>query len=408
MKYTDLRALIQEEAENVVIEAYGDVNWDRIVQGYLQRTNLDPGDVEVTADQLRSMAQAGLSQERVISVFKDAVKVALTKRNKPAGPQPESWASDEAEADLKRAMSARDAPGVKAAKEKLKHALAGGTTDSPDQPGALAKRFTPWHRVDDAEQYIEDPETGKMIATGKPQPDDPRRAATGTSVDKAEKLNDEGKFAYRDGNFAEAEKIFRRAWRAHRDPRYAFNLASAWARQGKTEQAVNVYKFYLRKSPNDPQNPKIRELVARLESGGCEKLSCVPHAKLRAKLAAAGGAGVAPPTGAPPAGEAETPDAPKIKTRGKYSGPDLGSGGKKDFRKAFASARRAGHKYFWFDRGKGSKAYGTQMAESRNESPVLTEACGPEHACDACGTATVEPKRRYNIKLRENKKHEDK
>jgi len=400
MEHKDLKTLIQEEAENVVREAYGDVNWDTHIRGYAQRTGLDPSDIGLTADHLEKIT-AKFDKSKANSILQSAVKDALAARNREQadGPTPDSWVKGETEADFKRAMSrdrtgpAKVSPKIKDLRAKLKHARAGGTTDSPKQPGAVAKRHTPWHRQGGAQQYIEDPETGQMIATGKPQPDDPRRAAAGTSVDKAEKLNDKGKLVYKDGNFAEAEKIFRRAWHAHRDPRYAYNLASAWARQGKIEQAVNAYKLYLRKSPNDPQAPKIQRMVARLESGEYD-----PTAKARNAMAAAGGAGVAPP-----AGEAETGGAPKIKTRGKYSGPDLGSGDRKDFRKAFASARRAGHKHFWFDRGKGSKAYGTQMAESRDGGPVIMEACGPEHACATCGDVTVEPKRRYSIKLREGK-----
>jgi len=41
----------------------------------------------------------------------------------------------------------------------------------------------------------------------------------------------------------------------------------------------------------------------------------------------------------------------------KWPGPDLGSGDKKAFRKAFAAAKTDGHKFFWFDRGKGRKPY---------------------------------------------------
>jgi hypothetical protein len=41
----------------------------------------------------------------------------------------------------------------------------------------------------------------------------------------------------------------------------------------------------------------------------------------------------------------------------KYPGPDLGSGDKKAFRKAFAAAKKGAHKFFWFDKGKGRKPY---------------------------------------------------
>ena len=50
-------------------------------------------------------------------------------------------------------------------------------------------------------------------------------------------------------------------------------------------------------------------------------------------------------------------DVPKMVKHRKYPGPDLGSGDKKAFRKAFAAAKKGAHKFFWFDKGKGRKPY---------------------------------------------------
>jgi hypothetical protein len=71
--------------------------------------------------------------------------------------------------------------------------------------------------------------------------------------------------AYDFGEFAKALEAFKEAYNAYEDPGFLFNIAQCHRQLGQTEEALRVYRSYLRNAHNPPNADEVRGLIARLE-----------------------------------------------------------------------------------------------------------------------------------------------
>ena len=103
-----------------------------------------------------------------------------------------------------------------------------------------------------------------LSATGHAQ----APAATGkTEHDKA-RARDAFRQAthfYDFGEYDKALESFKEAYTAYEDPSFLFNIAQCHRQLGQTEEALRVYRSYLRNAQNPPNADEVRQLIARLE-----------------------------------------------------------------------------------------------------------------------------------------------
>lgn len=71
--------------------------------------------------------------------------------------------------------------------------------------------------------------------------------------------------AYDFGEYAKALDAFKEAYNAYEDPGFLFNIAQCHRQLGQTEEALRVYRSYLRNARNPPNAEEVRGLIARLE-----------------------------------------------------------------------------------------------------------------------------------------------
>jgi tetratricopeptide (TPR) repeat protein len=88
-----------------------------------------------------------------------------------------------------------------------------------------------------------------------------------TDVDKAHARDAfrRATHAYDFGEYAKALEAFKEAYTAYEDPGFLFNIAQCHRQLGQTEEALRVYRSYLRNATNPPNAEEVRGLIARLE-----------------------------------------------------------------------------------------------------------------------------------------------
>jgi len=67
------------------------------------------------------------------------------------------------------------------------------------------------------------------------------------------------------GEYDKALESFKEAYTAYEDPSFLFNIAQCHRQLGQTEEALRVYRSYLRNAQNPPNAEEVRQLIARLE-----------------------------------------------------------------------------------------------------------------------------------------------
>ncbi len=73
------------------------------------------------------------------------------------------------------------------------------------------------------------------------------------------------KHAYDFGEYAKALDAFKEAYTAYEDPGFLFNIAQCHRQLGQTEEALRVYRSYLRNASNPANADEVRKLIAGLE-----------------------------------------------------------------------------------------------------------------------------------------------
>jgi tetratricopeptide (TPR) repeat protein len=67
------------------------------------------------------------------------------------------------------------------------------------------------------------------------------------------------------GEYREALADFKTAYQHHEDPSFLFNIAQCHRQLGEREEAVRVYRSYLRNAPDAANASEVRQMIARLE-----------------------------------------------------------------------------------------------------------------------------------------------
>jgi tetratricopeptide (TPR) repeat protein len=74
-----------------------------------------------------------------------------------------------------------------------------------------------------------------------------------------------GMKAYDLGRFDEAVRAFEDAYDADPSAAYLFNIAQAYRRSGNDTKALELYKTYLRKSPDAADRESVESIIAEIE-----------------------------------------------------------------------------------------------------------------------------------------------
>ena len=105
------------------------------------------------------------------------------------------------------------------------------------------------------------------LGDGRAQAQTPSGNAGKTDVDKARAREAfrRATHAYDFGEYAKALDAFKEAYTAYEDPGFLFNIAQCHRQLGQTEEALRVYRSYLRNATNPPNAEEVRGLIARME-----------------------------------------------------------------------------------------------------------------------------------------------
>jgi tetratricopeptide (TPR) repeat protein len=93
------------------------------------------------------------------------------------------------------------------------------------------------------------------------------RPALADDAARARKLYREGAKRYDLGEYEEALRQFRDAYRASPDPTYLFNIGQCQRKLGRADEAIGSFKSYLRHLPaNHPRRDDVEKIVADLQA----------------------------------------------------------------------------------------------------------------------------------------------
>jgi hypothetical protein len=107
-----------------------------------------------------------------------------------------------------------------------------------------------------------------LTSQAQAQDQAPAASAGSTEQDKA-RARDAFRRAthhYDFGEYQQALDAFKEAYNAYEDPGLLFNIAQCHRQLGQTEEALRVYRSYLRNAKNPPNVEEVKRLIARLES----------------------------------------------------------------------------------------------------------------------------------------------
>lgn len=131
-------------------------------------------------------------------------------------------------------------------------------------------------------------------------------AAQGGTKESARAEYQEGTAAYNLGRFDEAAQHYEAAYKLVPDPNMLFNIAQSYRMAGRLEQALPVFRGFLRESPPNAPNRPLAEKLAedirrKLEEKKATPPPSVPRTDLQAPVPAP------TPPYAPPPGTAQPP-----------------------------------------------------------------------------------------------------
>jgi tetratricopeptide (TPR) repeat protein len=128
---------------------------------------------------------------------------------------------------------------------------------------------------------------------------------------------EEGTAAYNLGHFDEAAQRYEAAYKLVREPNFLFNIAQSYRMAGKLEQALPVFRGFLRESPTDAPNRRLAQklvddLKRKIEENKTAPATIPPAAKEPAVEPPPPPAVSAPPTSPtplpPPVAPAPSPE----------------------------------------------------------------------------------------------------
>jgi hypothetical protein len=137
----------------------------------------------------------------------------------------------------------------------------------------------------------------------------PALGANPAPARSAEALSKKGKELFNEGRYAEAIAEYEAAYRQVPAPKYLYNVARAYHRQGNKEKALDYYRRYLTDDPNGPGAGEAREYIADIER------------ELAAEKAARAAAPPVDPTPAPTPAAPTTAPEPALATAGPAPAP---------------------------------------------------------------------------------------
>ena len=131
-------------------------------------------------------------------------------------------------------------------------------------------------------------------------------AATARAEDKnaAKDHWERGTKFYDIGKYDDAIKEFEAAYEAKSDPAFLYNLAQSHRLAGHTNEALRLYRTYLRYVPKAANRGDIEDRIKELEKASTEKPATEPSPPVTAPPATTGGMGTQPATPPPTTGTA--------------------------------------------------------------------------------------------------------
>jgi tetratricopeptide (TPR) repeat protein len=95
------------------------------------------------------------------------------------------------------------------------------------------------------------------------------QAGADTTAQKrvAEEAYQQGKSLYDVGDYGKALDAFKRAYLAYAEPSLLFNMAQCNRQLGNKQEAINLYKSFLRNMPDATNAAEVKRLIGELELG---------------------------------------------------------------------------------------------------------------------------------------------
>jgi tetratricopeptide (TPR) repeat protein len=111
------------------------------------------------------------------------------------------------------------------------------------------------------------------------------------------------------GKYDDAIKEFEAAYEAKSDPAFLYNLAQSHRLAGHTNEALRLYRTYLRYVPKAPNRGDIEDRIKELEKAAADKPATEPSTPATTPPATTGGTGAQPTTPSTPPATGTTPPA---------------------------------------------------------------------------------------------------
>jgi tetratricopeptide (TPR) repeat protein len=99
-----------------------------------------------------------------------------------------------------------------------------------------------------------------------PGPDDDP-PVTNTGVTGAQDWFDRAYAHYQAGRYEKAAKAFHEAYKLYPQATFIYNVAAAWHKLGRAEEAIEAYTRYLAEAPDAKDRDKVREAIRKLREG---------------------------------------------------------------------------------------------------------------------------------------------
>jgi tetratricopeptide (TPR) repeat protein len=97
----------------------------------------------------------------------------------------------------------------------------------------------------------------------------PKGAAKGLSKEqreRAKKLFDDAEAYYNIGEYDKALSGYREAYLLSKEPALLFNMGQCYRLLGKREEAIKVYRSFIKEAPDSPLRPNVEEIILSLQA----------------------------------------------------------------------------------------------------------------------------------------------
>jgi tetratricopeptide (TPR) repeat protein len=91
-------------------------------------------------------------------------------------------------------------------------------------------------------------------------------APTAEQKEAASRAYADGKRYYDVGDWADALAAFKRAYLAYEEPTFLFNMAQCHRQLGNKQEAIKIYRSYLRNSPDAENRSEVQRIIGELEA----------------------------------------------------------------------------------------------------------------------------------------------